>query len=238
MEIVDSVSARNKKAIAGIDIGGTKIAIGIVDGRGEVLLRGETQIQVEKGPENALTRIVEILKAQTQQTGLAIGGIGIGCTGPVDPITGELGDVNTLPNWQGWNPVVGLSEALGVSAALENDADAAALGEARWGAGRGKGSLISITVGTGIGAGIIPKTLDLSLVDRVEQVSNDEAVEFARRLTREEGILSGISCGAAAAVAVRLGKMPEFEGKTIVTILPDAAERYLSTLLFEGISDE
>lgn len=155
MEIVDSVSARNKKAIAGIDIGGTKIAIGIVDGRGEVLLRGETQIQVEKGPENALTRIVEILKAQTQQTGLAIGGIGIGCTGPVDPITGELGDVNTLPNWQGWNPVVGLSEALGVSAALENDADAAALGEARWGAGRGKGSLISITVGTGIGAGII-----------------------------------------------------------------------------------
>ena len=87
----------------------------------------------------------------------------------------------------------------------------------------------------GIGAGIIPKTLDLSLVDRVEQVSNDEAIEFARRLTREEGILSGISCGAAAAVAVRLAKLPEFAGKTIVVVLPDSGERYISTVLFEGI---
>ena len=87
----------------------------------------------------------------------------------------------------------------------------------------------------GIGAGIIPKTLDLSLVDRVEQVSNDEAIEFARRLTREEGILSGISCGAAAAVAVRLAQQPEFAGKTIVVVLPDSGERYISTVLFEGI---
>jgi cysteine synthase A len=87
----------------------------------------------------------------------------------------------------------------------------------------------------GIGAGIIPKTLDLSMVDRVEQVSNEEAVEFARRLTREEGILSGISCGAAAAVAVRLAKLPEFAGRTIVVVLPDSGERYISTILFEGI---
>ena len=77
--------------------------------------------------------------------------------------------------------------------------------------------------------------MDLSLVDRVEQVSNDEAIEFARRLTREEGILSGISCGAAAAVAVRLAKLPEFAGKTIVVVLPDSGERYISTMLFEGI---
>ena len=90
----------------------------------------------------------------------------------------------------------------------------------------------------GIGAGFIPDTLDLSVVDRVELVTNDEAVETARRLAKEEGILAGISSGAAAAVAVRLGKLPEFAGKTIVTILPDAAERYLSTVLFEGISDE
>jgi cysteine synthase A len=90
----------------------------------------------------------------------------------------------------------------------------------------------------GIGAGFIPDTLDLSLVDRVELVTNEEAVDVARRLAKEEGILAGISSGAAAAVAVRLGKMPEFAGKTIVTILPDAAERYLSTVLFEGISDE
>jgi cysteine synthase A len=90
----------------------------------------------------------------------------------------------------------------------------------------------------GIGAGFIPDTLDLSLVDRVELVTNEEAVDAARRLAKEEGILAGISSGAAAAVAVRLGKMPEFAGKTIVIVLPDAAERYLSTVLFEGVSDE
>jgi len=87
----------------------------------------------------------------------------------------------------------------------------------------------------GIGAGFIPDTLDLSLVDRVEQVDSMEAVEFARRLAREEGILAGISCGAAGAVAVRLAKLDEFAGKNIVVIFPDAGERYLSTVLFEGI---
>lgn len=87
----------------------------------------------------------------------------------------------------------------------------------------------------GIGAGFIPDTLDLSLVDRVEQVDSATAVEFARRLMREEGMLVGISCGAAAAVAARLAAHDEFAGKTIVVILPDAGERYLSTVLFEGI---
>ena len=87
----------------------------------------------------------------------------------------------------------------------------------------------------GIGAGFIPDTLDLSLVDRVEQVDAAEAVEMARRLAKEEGLLVGISCGAAAAAAVRLAKLDEFAGKTIVVILPDAGERYLSTILFEGI---
>jgi cysteine synthase len=85
----------------------------------------------------------------------------------------------------------------------------------------------------GLGAGFIPGTLDLSTVDRVETASNAEAFEMARRLAKEEGILAGISCGAAAAVAVRLGRLPEYAGKTIVTVLPDAAERYLSTPLFE-----
>jgi cysteine synthase A len=90
----------------------------------------------------------------------------------------------------------------------------------------------------GIGAGFIPDTLDLSLVDRVEAVSNEEAVEAARRLTAEEGILSGISCGAAVAAALRLAFDPEFAGKTIVAILPDSGERYLSTVLFEGLFSE
>jgi cysteine synthase A len=85
----------------------------------------------------------------------------------------------------------------------------------------------------GIGAGFIPDTLDLSVVDRVEQVDSAEAVQYARRLAREEGILVGISSGAAAAVAARLAQRPEFAGKTIVTILPDAGERYLSTVLFQ-----
>src|SRR5260221_604738 len=87
----------------------------------------------------------------------------------------------------------------------------------------------------GIGAGFVPKNLEMDLIDRVEQVTNEESVEMARRLTREEGILSGISCGAAAAASVRLAKLPEFAGKTIVTVLPDSGERYISTILFEGI---
>jgi len=87
----------------------------------------------------------------------------------------------------------------------------------------------------GIGAGFIPDILDLSLVDRVEQVESAEAVEMARRLAREEGILCGISCGAATAAALRLAVQKEFAGKTFVVILPDAGERYLSTVLFEGI---
>jgi cysteine synthase A len=89
----------------------------------------------------------------------------------------------------------------------------------------------------GIGAGFLPGTLDLSMIDRVEQVSNEEAFEYARRLPREEGILAGISCGAAAAAAARLAKMKEFAGKTIVVILPDSGERYLSTSLYEGVFD-
>jgi len=87
----------------------------------------------------------------------------------------------------------------------------------------------------GIGAGFVPRVLDLSLVDEIEQVSNEEAFLYARRLTSEEGILSGISCGAATAVAVRLANRPENAGKTIVVILPDSGERYLSTALFEGL---
>ncbi len=87
----------------------------------------------------------------------------------------------------------------------------------------------------GIGAGFIPKNLDLSVVDRVEQVSNDESVELALRLAKEEGLLVGISSGAAAAAAIRMGEQDEFKGKTIVVVLPDMAERYLSSIMFETV---
>jgi cysteine synthase A len=90
----------------------------------------------------------------------------------------------------------------------------------------------------GIGAGFVPGNLDLGMVDRVEQVSDEEAVNVARRLAREEGILAGISCGAAAAAALRLAREPQYAGNTIVVVLPDSGERYLSSVLFEGIFNE
>ena len=90
----------------------------------------------------------------------------------------------------------------------------------------------------GIGAGFVPDNLDLSLIDEVEQITNEEAIQYARRLAKEEGILAGISCGAAVAAAVRQAKRPENAGKMIVVILPDSAERYLSSILFEGMFDE
>ena len=89
----------------------------------------------------------------------------------------------------------------------------------------------------GIGAGFVPANLDLSVVDDIAQVTNEEAILYAQRLAREEGILSGISCGAAVAVAVRYAKLPENGGKTIVVILPDSGERYLSSILFDGLFD-
>jgi cysteine synthase A len=89
----------------------------------------------------------------------------------------------------------------------------------------------------GIGAGFIPDTLDLGMVDRIETAGEEESIEMARRLTREEGILAGISCGAAVAVAARIAREPQMKGKTIVVILPDSGERYLSSVLFDAVTE-
>jgi glucokinase len=141
--------------IGAVDIGGTKIAVGIVDDEGRLLARAEAPTDPEGGYSNAMDRTITMLRSVAAQTSTEIRGIGIGSTGPVDPVTGKIGDVNFFPHWQGENPVRDLERAFEVTVAIENDADAAALGEAAWGAGKKKSPLIYVTVGTGIGVGII-----------------------------------------------------------------------------------
>jgi len=141
--------------IAAVDIGGTKIATGIVDVDGRVLTRSQVPTNAEAGYRSAIDAVVHMLRTAEKETSQRITGIGIGSTGPVYPLTGAIGDVNFFPNWNGENPVKDLERVFGVGVAIENDADAAALGEAGWGAGRNKSRLIYVTVGTGIGVGLI-----------------------------------------------------------------------------------
>lgn len=138
-----------------MDIGGTKIAVGMVDDDGKVLAKLESPTHAERGYAYGLEQIARMLRATAGSAGRELTGIGIGSTGWVYPLTGEFGDVDFLPTWKGCNPVRDLAGEFNVSAALENDGDAAVLGEAAWGAGRGKSRLIYVTVGTGIGGGII-----------------------------------------------------------------------------------
>ena len=144
-----------KRMIGAVDIGGTKIAVGIIDEDGCVRSQLETATDPDRGYADALERITELLRETSRLAGCEISGIGIGSTGPVYPLTGEFGNVNFFPAWEGESPVRDLERRLKVRAAMENDADASALGEARWGAGKDKERLIYVTVGTGIGAGIL-----------------------------------------------------------------------------------
>jgi glucokinase len=140
--------------IGAVDIGGTKIAVGMVDEEGKVLSR----VQAPTDPERYATSIqliADMLRETSQSAGARLTGIGIGSTGPVDPMRGEFGDVDFLPGWRGKSPVADLNKIFSVKVALENDGDAAALAEAGWGAGRNRKRLIYVTVGTGIGGGII-----------------------------------------------------------------------------------
>ena len=141
--------------IAAVDIGGTKIAVGMIDSDGKVLARMECPTDPEGGYANALRNIMQLLRAAAHTAHTEITGIGIGSTGPVDPLTGAFGDVNFFPNWKGENPVKDLSDIFQVKVAIENDGDAAALGEAGWGAGRNRKKLIYVTIGTGIGTGLL-----------------------------------------------------------------------------------
>jgi len=141
--------------IGAVDIGGTKIAVGMIDDEGCVRSRLETPTDPERGYANALGRITELLRETARIAACEISGIGIGSTGPVFPLTGTFGNVNFFPAWEGENPVRDLKQRFQVQVAMENDADAAALGEARWGSGKDKSRLIYVTVGTGIGAGVL-----------------------------------------------------------------------------------
>jgi glucokinase len=141
--------------IGAVDIGGTKIAAGIVDDAGKVLAKVETPTEAARAYSDGLRHIVRMLREAAQKANTELSGIGIGSTGWVYPFTGEFGDVDFLPGWKGCNPVKDLAREFGVRVALENDGDASALGEAAWGAGKGKSRLIYVTVGTGIGGGII-----------------------------------------------------------------------------------
>jgi len=141
--------------IGAVDIGGTKIAVGMVDDEGRVRARLECPTDPDRGYSHALANIQRMLETTALTAKNQISGIGVGSTGPVDPITGEFGDVNFFPNWRGENLVKDIARLFHVKVAMENDADAAALGEAGWGAGKNKKRLIYVTVGTGIGTGFI-----------------------------------------------------------------------------------
>lgn len=141
--------------IGAVDIGGTKIAVGIVNDVGKVLSKLETPTDAARAYPDGLAHIIRMLRESAKIAHVELTGIGIGSTGWVYPFTGEFGDVDFLPGWKGCNPVKDLAREFNVRAALENDGDAAALGEAAWGAGKGKSRLIYVTVGTGIGGGII-----------------------------------------------------------------------------------
>jgi glucokinase len=140
--------------IGAVDIGGTKIAVGMVDDKGKVLSRMESPTDPNRYSDS-IELIAHMLRRTAQRAGGQITGIGIGSTGPVDPMRGEFGDVDFLPGWRGKSPVKDLAQVFSVQVALENDADAAALAEAGWGAGRNRTRLIYVTVGTGIGGGIV-----------------------------------------------------------------------------------
>jgi glucokinase len=141
--------------IGAVDIGGTKIAVGMIDDAGVVCARLQCPTDADGGYPRALTNIRRMLEMTATTAGTEISGIGIGSTGPVDPFTGKFGCVNFFPKWMGENLVKDLAAIFDVTVAIENDGDAAALGEAAWGAGKNKKSLIYVTVGTGIGTGFI-----------------------------------------------------------------------------------
>lgn len=141
--------------VGAVDIGGTKIAAGVVSADGKVLASGEIPALPESGFDSAMQRTKSLLHSLAETAHVRFEGIGVACTGPIDPWTGIMDVVGTLPGWEGGNLIQHLAGEFGVKVAVENDADAAALAEARWGAGKGSRHFIYLTISTGIGGGIL-----------------------------------------------------------------------------------
>jgi glucokinase len=160
--------------IATVDVGGTKIAVGMVDAQGQLLSRAESPTATEVGYASELDRTATMLAETLAKAGTEITGIGIGSTGPVDPVTGEIGDVGFFPHWRGRNPVRDLERLFHVSVAMENDADVSVLGEAGWNAGKSKARQVHVTVGTGIGAGVILDGQEAGRFDRASKITTKE----------------------------------------------------------------
>ena len=141
--------------IGAVDIGGTKIAVAMVDAAGKILSRQEHRSGKDLDQQTGLALIISMLGETSRQAGGEMEGIGVGCTGPIDPMPGSLGWIEFLPDWEGCPLAAELQKAFGVDVFLENDADAAALGELAWGAGRGAKRFIYVTISTGIGVGMV-----------------------------------------------------------------------------------
>jgi len=149
------MARKHASLIGAVDIGGTKIAVGIVAPDGRILRRYDCATDAQRGPQHAVERIAGFLRQGGAETGVVLDGIGIGATGPVYSASGEFGNVEFLPGWEGFNIIQALDTALRLPAAIENDADAAALGEAAWGAGKGVRRFAYVTISTGIGVGLV-----------------------------------------------------------------------------------
>jgi glucokinase len=154
-DLIKHFNTMQNTTIGAVDIGGTKIAVGIVNQSGHLLAKNQCPSDAPRGFENAMQRAMNLLRECEERACAKMAGIGIGSAGPVDHETGRLGNVNNLPGWEGGNPVEVMSREFGIPVAMENDADAAALGELRWGSGKSKPRLLYVTVGTGIGVSLI-----------------------------------------------------------------------------------
>ena len=199
----------SKVVIGAVDVGGTKIAVGAVDENGRIVSRFESPTDAKRGFGDALQRIEEMLRRCAHLVRTPLAGIGVGSTGPVDPFAGTIGNVDFLPGWEGEDLVGELQKRFQVQAAMENDADAAALAEARQGTAKGKSPFIYVTVGTGIGGGIIIDGRIYRGVDRSHPEIGHHVVDPSGPLCfcGSRGCWESLAAGPAMASWMR-GNMP------------------------------